>query len=214
MTTPDIEPILDRWLGEGTDVLPDRSVGAGLRTIEHTSQRRAFGARWRFPTMNGNSRLALLAARRSSRCSSCRTSLSAPVPHRAASGSRTTSTIQVGPGAAMSGWSGPMAAMPTRSRPRTVRAAPRGHRICRCCSSRAATRMGRDCSSPTRMVPAIADCSPWMASTTSAGIAGGPSQGSVRERLLPSLGQLLSLAVGVGFAMKNEPPEVALRRRV
>ena len=61
MTTPDIEPILDRWLGEGTDVLPDRSVGAVLRTIEHTSQRRAFGAQWRFPTMNGNSRLALLA---------------------------------------------------------------------------------------------------------------------------------------------------------
>ena len=61
MTTPDIELLLDRWLGEGTDVLPDRSVDAVLRTIEHTSQRRAFRASWRFPTMNGSSRFAMLA---------------------------------------------------------------------------------------------------------------------------------------------------------
>ena len=61
MTTPDIELILDRWLGEGTDVLPDRSVEAVLRTVERTSQRRAFGSPWRFPTMNGSSKLALSA---------------------------------------------------------------------------------------------------------------------------------------------------------
>ncbi len=61
MTTPDIELILDRWLGEGTDVLPDRSVEAVLRTVERTSQRRALRAPWRTPTMIGNSRLAVLA---------------------------------------------------------------------------------------------------------------------------------------------------------
>ena len=61
MTTPDIELILDDWLGQGTDVLPDRSVEAVLRTVEHTSQRRAFRALWRFPTMNGSSRFAMLA---------------------------------------------------------------------------------------------------------------------------------------------------------
>ncbi len=61
MTTPDIELILDRWLGEGTDALPGRSVDAVLRTIEHTSQRRTFRAPWRFPTMNGSSRFAMLA---------------------------------------------------------------------------------------------------------------------------------------------------------
>lgn len=61
MTTPDIELILDRWLGEGTDVLPDRSVEAVLRSVERTSQRRAFGSPWRFPTMNGSSKFALSA---------------------------------------------------------------------------------------------------------------------------------------------------------
>ena len=53
MKTPDIERILDGWLGEGTDVLPDRSVEAVLRTVERTSQRRAFRVPWRFPTMSG-----------------------------------------------------------------------------------------------------------------------------------------------------------------
>ena len=61
MTTPDIELILDRWLGEGTDVLPDRSVEAVLRTVERTSQRRALRVPWRFPTMNGSSKFALRA---------------------------------------------------------------------------------------------------------------------------------------------------------
>lgn len=61
MTTPDIELILDGWLGEGTDVLPDRSVDAILRIVEHTPQRRAIRAPWRFPTMNGSSRFAMLA---------------------------------------------------------------------------------------------------------------------------------------------------------
>jgi hypothetical protein len=61
MTTPDIELILDRWLGEGTDVLPDRSVDAVLRTLERTSQRSVWRVPWRTPTMNSNSRLGLLA---------------------------------------------------------------------------------------------------------------------------------------------------------
>jgi len=60
MTTPDIELILDRWLGEGTDVLPDRSVEAVLRSVQQTAQRRALGALWRFPIMNGSSRFAML----------------------------------------------------------------------------------------------------------------------------------------------------------
>ncbi|HVQ22311.1 MAG TPA: hypothetical protein VMT36_03495, partial [Candidatus Saccharimonadia bacterium] len=62
MTTPDIEPILDRWLGEGTDMLPDRSVEAVLRTVERTSQRRAWRVPWRAPTMNGFPRLAAAAS--------------------------------------------------------------------------------------------------------------------------------------------------------
>ncbi|HEY8168543.1 MAG TPA: hypothetical protein VIF84_07505 [Candidatus Limnocylindrales bacterium] len=58
---PDIEPILDSWLAEGTDVLPDRSVEAVLRTVDRTSQRRAWGLPWREVDMNGSSRLAALA---------------------------------------------------------------------------------------------------------------------------------------------------------
>jgi hypothetical protein len=61
MTKPDIEHLLDHWLGDGIDVLPDRSVDAVLRTLEHTSQRSAWRVPWRTPTMNGNSRLGLLA---------------------------------------------------------------------------------------------------------------------------------------------------------
>ena len=44
---PDIEPILDSWLAEGTDVLPDRSVEAVLHTVERTSQRSAWRVPWR-----------------------------------------------------------------------------------------------------------------------------------------------------------------------
>jgi hypothetical protein len=58
---PDIEPILDSWLAEATDVLPDRSVEAVLRNVERTSQRRAWGLPWRGSDMNGSSRLATLA---------------------------------------------------------------------------------------------------------------------------------------------------------
>ena len=61
MKTPDIEPILDSWLGEGTDVLPDRSIEAVLRTVEHTSQRRALRLPWRNETMDGRSPWALVA---------------------------------------------------------------------------------------------------------------------------------------------------------
>ena len=61
MTTPDIEPILDSWLGEGTDVLPDRSVEVVLRTVERTSQRSAWRVPWREHDMNGSSRLVAVA---------------------------------------------------------------------------------------------------------------------------------------------------------
>jgi dipeptidyl aminopeptidase/acylaminoacyl peptidase len=58
----DIEPILDRWLTEGTDVLPDRSVEAVLRSVDRTRQRRALGMPWRTPDMDALSRPALLAS--------------------------------------------------------------------------------------------------------------------------------------------------------
>ena len=69
MTTPDIELILDRWLGEGTDVLPDRSVEAVLRSVERTSQRAAWRVPWRTPTVNGHPDSPCWQARRSSSCS-------------------------------------------------------------------------------------------------------------------------------------------------
>ena len=58
---PDIEPILDSWLAEGTDVLPDRSVEAVLHTVGRTSQRSAWRVPWRTDPMNGNSRMAMVA---------------------------------------------------------------------------------------------------------------------------------------------------------
>ena len=62
MTTPDIEPILDDWLGEGTDILPDRSVEAVLRTVERPAQRSAWRAPWRTTTVNHPSRIRGLAS--------------------------------------------------------------------------------------------------------------------------------------------------------
>jgi hypothetical protein len=61
MTKPDIEQVLDHWLGDGVDVLPDRSVEAVLRTIERTSQRSAWHVPWRTRSVNRNSRLTMMA---------------------------------------------------------------------------------------------------------------------------------------------------------
>jgi len=59
---PDIEPMLDSWLAEGTDVLPDRSVEAVLRTVDRTTQRRAWRVPWRTLPMNTPSGLGKFAA--------------------------------------------------------------------------------------------------------------------------------------------------------
>ena len=63
MTDPiDIEPILDDWLGVGSDVLPDRSVDAVLRTVRQTTQRGAWRAPWRTTYMHNIPRLAVAGA--------------------------------------------------------------------------------------------------------------------------------------------------------
>jgi WD40 repeat protein len=56
----DIEPILDDWLTDGVDVLPDRSVDAVLATVQRTSQRRAWRVSRRTSDMTGSSRLVVL----------------------------------------------------------------------------------------------------------------------------------------------------------
>ena len=63
MTDPiDIEPILDDWLGVGSDILPDRSVDAVLRTVRQTTQRGAWRAPWRTTYMHNIPRLAVAGA--------------------------------------------------------------------------------------------------------------------------------------------------------
>jgi hypothetical protein len=56
-----VEPILDRWLSEGTDILPDQSIEAVLRSVDRTAQRRVPRARGRFPVVSGFTRPALVA---------------------------------------------------------------------------------------------------------------------------------------------------------
>lgn len=58
----DIEPILDDWFAEGSDVLPDRSVDAVLRIVRHTTQRGAWRIPWRTKPMNGFLRPAVVAS--------------------------------------------------------------------------------------------------------------------------------------------------------
>ena len=48
----DIEPILDDWFAEGSDVLPDRSIDAVLRTVRSTTQGGAWRAPWRTTNVN------------------------------------------------------------------------------------------------------------------------------------------------------------------
>ncbi len=63
MTDPiDIEPILDDWLGVGSDILPDRSVDAVLRTVRQTTQRDAWRAPGRTTYMHNIPRLAVAGA--------------------------------------------------------------------------------------------------------------------------------------------------------
>ena len=63
MTDPrDIEPILDDWFIGETDVLPDRSVDAVLRTVRQTTQRGAWRAPWRIPQMQNVPRLVAAGA--------------------------------------------------------------------------------------------------------------------------------------------------------
>jgi len=54
----DIEPILDGWLAEGVDILPDHAIEAVLATVEQTSQRRTWRAPWRTPNVMTFPRLA------------------------------------------------------------------------------------------------------------------------------------------------------------
>jgi hypothetical protein len=61
MTKPDIEQVLDHWLGDGRDILPDRSVEAVLRTIERTSQRSASRVPWRIRTVDRNPPRSMMA---------------------------------------------------------------------------------------------------------------------------------------------------------
>ncbi len=57
----DIEPILDDWFADGSDVLPDRSVDAVLAAVQQTGQRGAWRAPWRTSPMNRFSHPTLLA---------------------------------------------------------------------------------------------------------------------------------------------------------
>jgi dipeptidyl aminopeptidase/acylaminoacyl peptidase len=56
--TDDIEPILDDWLGDDVDRLPDRSIDAVLATIRTTSQRGAWRTPWRALALHHSLRLA------------------------------------------------------------------------------------------------------------------------------------------------------------
>lgn len=58
----DIDRVLDRWLAEGSDVVPDRVLHAAAAQIERTTQRGAWRSSRRNPAMLSMTRLALAAA--------------------------------------------------------------------------------------------------------------------------------------------------------
>ena len=58
----DIERILDDWLADGSDVLPDRSVDAVLAAVQQTGQRGAWRAPWRITHMHDVPRFAVAGA--------------------------------------------------------------------------------------------------------------------------------------------------------
>lgn len=58
----DIEHVLDRYLAEGGEQVPDRVVDAALDQIDHTSQRLALRVPWRFSEMPYFFKPALLGA--------------------------------------------------------------------------------------------------------------------------------------------------------
>lgn len=58
----DIEHVLDRYLAEGGEQVPDRVVDAALDQIDHTSQRLALRVPWRFPEMPYLLKPALMGA--------------------------------------------------------------------------------------------------------------------------------------------------------
>jgi Tol biopolymer transport system component len=57
-TSLDIDSVLDTWLGDGRDVLPDRSIHAVLATVQTTPQRGAWRAPWRTAEVEPTLRLA------------------------------------------------------------------------------------------------------------------------------------------------------------
>ena len=57
----DIDRVLDRWLAEGSDVLPDRVLHEAAAQIERTTQRGAWRSSRRNPAMFSMTRLALAA---------------------------------------------------------------------------------------------------------------------------------------------------------
>jgi Tol biopolymer transport system component len=57
-TSPDIESVLDTWLGEGRDVLPGRSIQAVLATVRRTPQRSVRRSVWRTADVGPIFRLA------------------------------------------------------------------------------------------------------------------------------------------------------------
>jgi hypothetical protein len=58
----DIEHVLDRYLAEGAEQVPDRVIDAALDQIEHSKQRRALRAPWRSQEMPSFFKIALAGA--------------------------------------------------------------------------------------------------------------------------------------------------------
>jgi hypothetical protein len=61
-TRSEVELLLDRYLGDGPERVPDRVIDAALDTIDDTKQRRAFRAPWRVQEMPTFFKLALAGA--------------------------------------------------------------------------------------------------------------------------------------------------------
>jgi len=57
----DLDRTLDAFFSTGADEVADRVIDAALLTIEHTQQRRAWRAPWRFPDMSSTWKLATIA---------------------------------------------------------------------------------------------------------------------------------------------------------
>lgn len=62
MTRSQVEIVLDRYLGEGPERVPDRVIDAALDTIDYTHQRRVIRVPWRTYEMPSMFKVALAAA--------------------------------------------------------------------------------------------------------------------------------------------------------